>query len=166
MFRTYDMHITQQNEREINISHFSPSRLLPARQTLAINLETRTISLLSEGPTLIVEQQLSANEVHLLMPMVDFFPHYCPYEVFLSYLSTKVVTEASIERCRQRLQEAQACGSRQQELRPIRRALSSLRNKLYRLGLGISNVRERGCSLISLSARPPVHSSFDFGSYE
>ena len=166
MLRTHDMYIKQLNERERKISHFSPSGLLPTSQTLAINLETRTISLLSEGPTLIVEQQLSANEVHLLMPMLDFFPHYCPYEVFLSYLSTKVVTEASIERCRQRLQEAQACGNWQQELRPVRRALSSLRNKLKRLGLGISNVRERGCNLISLTARPPEYSSFDWGSYE
>ena len=166
MLRTHDMYIQQLNERERKISHFSPSGLLPAGQTLAINLETRTISLLSEGPSLIVEQQLSANEMHLLVPMLDFYPHYCPYEVFLSYLSAKVVTEASIERCRQRLQEAQACGTWQQELRPIRRAFSSLRNKLYRLGLGISNVRERGCNLISLTARPPEYSMFDLGSYK
>jgi hypothetical protein len=164
MFMTHDKHIKQLNERERKISHFSRSGLLPASQTLAINLETRTISLLSDGPTLIVEQQLSANEVCLLIPMLDFFPYYCPYEVFLSYLSTKVVTDASIERCRQRLQEAQACGRWQQELRPVRRALSSLRNKLYRLNLGISNVRERGCSLISLAARTPEYSSFDFSS--
>ena len=133
---------------------------MPPGQTLVVNRETRTISLLSDGPTLIVEQQLSANEMHLLVPILMYFPHYCPYEVFLSYLSTKVVTEATIERCHQRLQEAQACGRWQQELRPVRRALSSLRNKLYRLDLGISNVRERGCSLISLAARSPKHQQF------
>ena len=153
MLRTHDMHIKQFNEGETRISHLSLQGLLPEGQTLVINLETRTISLLSNGPTLLVEQQLSANEMHLLVPILDYFPHYCPYEVFLSYLFTKVVTEASIERCRQRLQEAQACGRWQQELRPVRRALSSLRNKLYRLDLGISNIRERGCSLTSLAAQ-------------
>jgi len=160
MLRTQDIQIKQLNEGETRISHFSPQGLLPPGQTLAINLETRTISLLSDGPTLIVEQQLSANEMHLFVPILDYFPHYCPYEVFLAYLSTKVVTEASIERCRQRLQEAQACGRWQQELRPVRRALSSLRTKLYRLDLGISNVRERGCSLTSLAARSPKHQQF------
>jgi hypothetical protein len=102
-----------------------------------------------------VEQQLSANEMHLLVPILDSFPHYCPYEILLSHLTIKVVTAASIARCRQRLQEAQACGKWEQELRPVRRALSSLRNKLYRLDLGISNVRERGCGLTSLVAQSP-----------
>ncbi len=161
MLRTQDIQIKQLNEGETRISHLSPQGLLPPGQTLAINLETRTISLLSDGPTLIVEQHLSANEMHLFVPILDYFPHYCPYEVLLSYLCIKVVTEASIERCRQRLQEAQTCGSRQQELRPVRRTLSSLRNKLYRLDIGISNIRERGCSLTSLAPRSPEHSSFD-----
>jgi len=157
MLRTQDIQVKQLNEGETRIFHFSPQGLLPPGRTLAINLETRTMSLLSDGPTLIAERQLSANEMHLLVPILDYFPHYCPYEVFLSYLSTKVVTEASIERCRQRLKEAQARGRWEQELRPVRRALSSLRTKLYRLDLGISNVRERGCSLISLTSQSPKH---------
>jgi len=155
MLRTQDIQIEQLNERETRIYHLSPQGLLPAGQTLAINLETRTISLLSDGPTLLVEQQLSANEMHLLVPILDYFPHYCSYEVLLSHLYTNVVTTASIERCRQRLQEAQVCGRWEQELRPVRRALSSLRNKLDRLDLGISNVRERGCGLTSLTTQSP-----------
>jgi hypothetical protein len=157
MLRTQDIQIKQLNEGEKRIPHLSPQGLLPPGQTLVLNLETRTISLLSDGPTLLVEQQLSANEMRLLVPILDYFPYYCPYEVLLSYLSTKVVTQASIERCRQRLQEAQACQRWQQELRPVRRALSSLRTKLYRLDIGISNVRERGCGLISLVAQSPAH---------
>ena len=153
MLRTQNIQIKRHKVVAPSISHFTPVGLLPIHQTLVINLETRTISLLSDGPTLVVEQQLSANEMHLLVPILDYFPHYCPYEVLLSHLSTKVVTAASIARCRQRLQESQACGRWEQELRPVRRALSSLRNKLYRLDLGISNVRERGCGLTSLAAR-------------
>ena len=152
MLRTHDTQIKRHQEAT-TISHSSPEGLLPIDQTLVINLETRTISLLSVGPTLIVEQQLSANEMQLLVPILDSFPHYCPYEVLLSHLTTKVVTLATIERCRRRLQEAQACGRWEQELRPVRRALSSLRSKLYRLNLGISNVRERGCGLTSLAAQ-------------
>lgn len=155
MLQTQDIQIEQLNERETRIYHLSPQGLLPAGQTLVINLETRTISLLSDGPTLLVEQQLSANEMRLLVPILDYFPHYCSYEVLLSHLSTNVVTTASIERCRQRLQEAQVCGGWEQELRPVRRALSSLRNKLDRLDLGISNVRERGCGLTSLVSQSP-----------
>jgi hypothetical protein len=157
MLRTQDIQIKQLNEGETRITHFSPQGLLPPGQTLAINQETRTISLLSDGPTLIVEQHLSATEMHLFVPILDYFPHYCPYEVFLSYLSTKIVTEASIARCRQRLREAQACGRWRQELRAVQRALTSLRTKLYRLDLGLSNVRERGCILISLAAQSPEH---------
>jgi hypothetical protein len=71
----------------------------------------------------------------------------------LAYISSNVVTEASIAYCRQRLQEAIRRGAWQQELRPIRRALSSVRNKLAHFGLGISNVREMGSSLISLTTR-------------
>lgn len=156
MLRTQDVQVEQLIARETRIYHLSPQGLLPAGQTLVINMETRTISLLSDGPTLIVEQQLSANEMHLLMPILEYFPHYCSYEVLLSNLSTKVVTVASIARCHQRLQEAQTCGRWEQELRPVRRALSSLRNKLYRLDLGISNVRERGCGLTSLTAKSPT----------
>lgn len=154
MLKTSDIQ-TQRDKEATTISHSSPEGLLPVDQTLVINLETRTISLLSDGPTLIVEQQLSINELHLLVPILHAFPHYCPYEVLLSHLITNVVSEASIERCRQRLQEAQDCGRWEQELRPVRRALSSLRNKLCRLDLGISNIRERGCGLISLAAQSP-----------
>jgi hypothetical protein len=153
---TQDIQIKQHNE-ESGISHFSLQGLIPKGQTLVLNPETRTVSLLSDGPLLIVEQQLSANEMYMFVPILKSFPHYCPYEVLLSHISTKTVTLASIERCRQRLQEAQASGKWQQELRPIRRALSSLRNKLRSFDLGISNVRERGCSLTSLIATSPTH---------
>jgi hypothetical protein len=155
MLRIQDIQSKRSKDAATKISHSSPEGLLPIGQTLVVNLETRTISLLSDGPILIVEQQLSANEMHLLVPIHEYFPHYCPYEVLLSHLATKVVTATSIARCRQRLQEAQTCGRWEQELRPVRRALSSLRNKLNRLDLGISNVRERGCGLISLAAQSP-----------
>ena len=159
MFRTHDMCIKQLDEREIEIYHFSQSGLLPADQTLAINLETRTISLLSEGPTLIVEQQLSANELHLFVPILDSFPHYCPYEVLLSHLSTKVVTAASIARCRQRLQNALEIGTWDQEMRPVRNVLSRTRLKLRTFGLNIASILETGCILRLMPAEMPARSA-------
>ena len=74
MLRTQDTQIERHEEAATRISHFSPEGLLPINQTLVINLETRTIALLSDGPTLIVEQQLSANEMHLFVPILDYFP--------------------------------------------------------------------------------------------
>ena len=156
MLKTQDIQIKRYKEVETRISHFSLPDLLPIGQTLVLNLETRTVSLLSDGPIQIVEQQLSANEMHLFVPILESFPHYCPYAVLLSHIFTNTVTEASIARCFQRLQEAQACGKWQQELRPVRRALSSLRKKLHRFDLEISNIRERGCNLTSLIVKSPT----------
>ena len=117
---------------------------------LVLNQEIRILSLLTDGPTLIMEQQLSSNEMHLLVSLLESHPYYCPYEMLLAYLTSNVVTETSIAQCRQRLQEALSHGTWQQELRPLRHALSSLRSKLEHFDLGISTIRECGCSLISL----------------
>jgi hypothetical protein len=141
------------------ITHLSLPGLLPADQRLVFNLETRTLSLLTEGPTLIMEQQLSGSELHLLMPLLEFYPHYCPYEVLLAHLSCNAVTDAAIAHCHRRLQEALRGGIWHQELRPLRRALSSLRTKLAHFELGIANVREVGAGLVSLTSHLPSGSS-------
>ena len=160
MLKAQDIQINQHKEEATGISHISLQGLLPTGHTLVLNPESRTISLLSDGPMLIVEQRLSANEMCLFVPILESFPYYCPYEVMLSHISTKTVTPASIERCRQRLLEAQDFGKLQQELRPVRRALSSLRNKLRRFDLGISNIRERGCSLTCLAVKSQFLETF------
>ncbi len=150
MQKTHSIHPKQREEGETKISHPSLPGLLPSGQTLALNQETRTLSLLTDGPALIMEQQFSVNEMSVLVPLLESFPHYCPYEVLLAHVSSNFVTETSIVYSRQRLQEALSRGTWQQELRPIRRALSSVRNKLHHFDLAISNIRERGCSLTSL----------------
>jgi len=136
---------------ETPILHLSLQGLLPEGQMLALNLQVRTLSLLSNSPQIIREQRFSENEMRLIVPILELYPHYCPYEMLLAYLSSKAVTQATVERCLQRLQEARARGTWQQELKPIRRALSSLRSKLHAFNLEISNIRERGCSLTSLA---------------
>jgi hypothetical protein len=133
------------------VLHFCLPDLIPDTQKLALNLETRTLSLLADGPQLVAEQQLSANQLRMIIPILEFFPHYCPYEVLFAYFTSEVVTPTIIDRCHKYLQEAQNHGNWQQELRPVRRAISSLRNKLDCFQLRISTVRERGCALTGLS---------------
>jgi hypothetical protein len=152
--KTRSAQVKRHREEEAKISHFSLQGLMPPDLTLALNLETRTLSLLSNGPQLVREEQFSVNEVSLIVPILESYPHYCPYEVLLAHLSLKHVNASLIERCRQRLLEAQNNGKWQQEMRPIRRALSSLRNKLHSFGLEISTVREKGCNLTSLTSQP------------
>ena len=159
MQKTPPLHPTQHQAMEANISHLSLPDLLLAGQKLVLNLEIRTLSLLTDGPALIMEQKLSVNEMRMIVPLLESYPFYCPYEVLLAYISSNVVTEASIAHCRQYLQEALSRGTWQQELRPIRRALSSLRSKLEYFDLGISTVRESGCSLISLKSNSHWSSS-------
>jgi hypothetical protein len=143
-------HFRRRKSSETKIVHFAFQDLLPPGQTLVLSLGTRTLSLLQEG-RMVMDQQFSVNELRLLEPILQAFPHYCPYEVLLAHLSAMPVTPNTVARCRQRLLEAQGNGRWQQELRPVRRALSSLRGKLHRFGLEISNVRERGCSLTCLT---------------
>jgi hypothetical protein len=135
-----------------SIVHLCIDGLLAPGHKLALNLKTRTLSLLGEGPEQIMEQQFSYNEMRVLVPILEAFPHYCPYEVLLAHISSNNPTANSIAHCRQRLQEALDNGSWPQEVRPIRRALSSLRNKLHHFNLEVSTIRERGCGLTSLTA--------------
>jgi hypothetical protein len=148
----------------MKILHFSLRGLLPTGLTLALNLETRTLSLLSDGPQLINEDHFSVNEMSLMVPILESYPYYCPYEVLLAHISAKHVDPSLIERCRHHLLEAQINGTWQQEMRPVRRALSSLRSKLHSFDLEVSTVRERGCHLSSLTF--PAVSSADCGRSE
>ncbi len=150
METTYPVYMQLDTVVEKKIRHFFLDSLLPPGQKLALSLETRTLFLLTDGPQLLVAQQLSANEMGMILPILEYFPYYCPYEVLLSYISSKAVTEDSVVYCRQLLRKAQILGMWQQELRPVRRAISSLRTKLYHFDLAVSNIRESGCCLTGL----------------
>ncbi|HEV2654120.1 MAG TPA: hypothetical protein VGT82_04150 [Ktedonobacteraceae bacterium] len=156
MQKTYPVHLRQHHHNaESDIVHLCIESLVPPGQKLALNLRMRTLSLLSDGPEQIMEQQFSSNEMRLLIPILQSFPHYCPYEMLLSHISSNNMTPHAIARCRQLLQEALRNGTWHQELRPIRRALSTLRTKLHPFNLEISTIRERGCSLTSLTSVTP-----------
>ncbi|MBO0796613.1 MAG: hypothetical protein J2P36_37490, partial [Ktedonobacteraceae bacterium] len=63
------------------------------------------------------------------------------------------VTEAAIERCRQRLQDAQEMGVWDLEMRPVRNVLSRTRHKTRVIGLDISSILETGYLLMEFSQK-------------
>src|SRR6266566_6848604 len=87
-----------EQEVETQILHLALQGLLPEGQLLVVNQRTRTLSLLSAAPQIIMEQLLSENEMRMIMPILESYPHYCPYEVLLAHISSNVVTQATIER--------------------------------------------------------------------
>ena len=140
------------------IIHFEMPGLLPEDQTLALNTKLGTLALLTNNPTtshptLLAEQQFSSSEMSVLIPLLQSHPHYCPYEVLLASFNCGNTTDASIERFRLRLQEAQFAGVWDYEMRPVRNILSRTRFKLRDFGIEISSILETGYILIGLPAR-------------
>jgi hypothetical protein len=144
-----DLH---KKEPEDPIVYFSLPSLVQRSHRLIVHKELRTLSLISDdsnGPNLVQQEILSDNELQTIIPILNVFPHYCPYEVLLASIISRTTVESIVGDWRFRLLEAHDKGTWQQEIRPLRRALSSLRRKLYSFGLEISTIREKGCSLTS-----------------
>lgn len=144
----------QQQEREQDeeqILYFPLEGALPADATLVLNTALGILSYLScspDGPRLKKQQQFTSSELSLLRPMLELFPHYCPYEVMFASFYNGAVTEITVEHCRQRLYEALADGAWDQQLRPIRNVLSRIRLKLRPFGIDISSILETGYILL------------------
>ncbi len=118
--------------------------LLPPDLKLLLNVETRTLSLLCiSSSSILVQKQLTRNEWSLFTVLVTNHPHYAPYEVLLASL-----TSLSPDACRVQLHKAQREGAvaLTQELKPVYRALSSLRIKLKAIypPLKIYHIRDTG----------------------
>jgi hypothetical protein len=138
-------------ESNEEILHFSLQGLLPVDHSLALNTTIGTLSHLvckQERPHMLMEQQFTTSEICVLMPLLESYPYYCPYEVLLASFNTGRVTETAIERCRVRLQEAQEAGVWDQEMRPVRNVLSRTRLKTRSFGIEISSILETGYILM------------------
>jgi hypothetical protein len=139
-----------------DILHFSLQGVLPPGHMLAVNPLLRTLSYIineSSQPRLIAQQQFTAGEMSVLLPLLEAFPYYCPYEELLASFQYGNVTEATIENCRQYLQEAQQEGIWDQEMRPMRNVLSRARLKLRSFGIEISAIVETGYMLTYVADR-------------
>src|SRR5437879_1544318 len=103
--------------------------LFPANQTLVVNPSIRTATLFSLTPEgenqIIAQQHFSPNGMRVLVPLLQSYPHYCPYEVLLASLFS-----LSLDEARKQLQDFWDIA-----IRPVRRAISSLIAGLRALGL-------------------------------
>lgn len=133
------------------ILHFSLQHLLPEGNTLALNMPLGTLSCLiytGGQPRLLLQQQFTRSELSLLLPLLQSFPYYCPYEVLFSSFYNSQISETLIVRSRNHLQRALETGTWEQEMRPVRNVLSRTRLKLRTFGINISSILETGCILM------------------
>ncbi|GCE11522.1 hypothetical protein [Tengunoibacter tsumagoiensis] len=134
------------------ILHFSLQDSLPAGHTLVLNTTFGTLSYLSceNGmPRLVRQEQFTNTEMSVLMPLLEMFPYYCPYEVLYgSFYGDGKISEANTARGRERLEQAEIEGTWDQELRPIRCALSRTRLKIRAFGIDISSILATGYILL------------------
>ena len=145
------VYLVKQNDEAI--MHFEMPDLLPQGQTLALNTQLGTLALLTSNPesvhpVLLAEQQFSSSELRVLVPLLQIYPHFCPYEVLIANFNTNHTDEATVARFRLRLQEAQYAGVWDYEMRPVRNILSRARFKLHDFGIEISSILETGYILI------------------
>lgn len=140
------------------ILHFTLDNVLPESHTLALNLSLGTLSLIANSPDnsypfLLAEQQFTTSELCVLIPLLNHYPHYCPYEVLLASFYNGNTNETTIENSRNRLNEAQLEGIWDQEMRPVRNVLSRARLKMRSFSIEISSILETGYVLMRLSER-------------
>ena len=133
------------------IIHFTLHNLLPPGHTLALNLALGTLSLLiyhNDRPQLEAEQQFTDSEICVLKPLLESYPHFCPYEVLLASFNSANVTDQEIARSRERLQVAQEGRVWDQEMRPVRNVLSRTRLKMHAFKVDIFSILETGYVLM------------------
>jgi hypothetical protein len=146
--------ISYMQETTEEVLHFSLQGLLPVGHTLALNTTLGTLSHLvikQDRPHMLMEQQFTTSEICVLMPLLEAYPYYCPYEVLLASFTSGRVTETTIARCRTRLMEAQEAGVWDQEMRPVRNVLSRTRLKTRAFGIEISSILETGYILMYMA---------------
>jgi hypothetical protein len=153
---TQDDSQSQSKSGVLDILYFAPGGLLPAGHTLVLNRALGTLSYLTKGadrPRLVMQQQFTSSELSLLLPLLELFPDYCPYEVMFASFYNGTITDETVELCRQRLYEALEKGTWDQQLRPLRNVLSRTRMKLRPFGIDISSILETGYMLM-ITSRP------------
>ena len=144
------------------ILHFSLQDALPAGHSLALNKAFGTLSYLvcedSSTPRLVRQEQFTHTEMSVLLPLLELFPYYCPYEVlYASFYGDGKVDDASTADARRHLEEAQEDGVWDQEMRAVRCALSRARLKVRSFGIDISSILATGYILmIAVEAEQPV----------
>src|SRR5258706_11228989 len=80
------------------VLHLALDGLLPANQVLAVNPSMRTATLFAstvdEEAHIIAQQHFSPNGMHVLIPLLETYPHYYPYKILLTNLFSHTPNEA------------------------------------------------------------------------
>jgi hypothetical protein len=137
-----------------DIIHYSLSGLLEDDEQLAVNLQTRTISLLTirnDKAALAEQQTFTTGEMYVLLPLLASYPYFCGYDTLLASFNTGRTTEKDVERAHKRLQYALDEGTWDQEMRPARNVLSRARLKFRAFGIEIMSILATGYMLVSFS---------------
>jgi hypothetical protein len=143
------------------ILHFSLQEALPSTHTLALNLAFGTLSYIScvgDRPLLLMQEQFTNSEMSVLLPLLEAFPYYCPYEIMFAHFYNGKVNDKLVARSRQHLQAAAEEGLWDQEMRPVRSALSRTRLKLRPFGIEVSSILATGYLLMISNRMPHLES--------
>jgi len=139
--------------RHDDIRHFAGQLALPAGQTLALHTRLGTLCYLASGegyPRLLMQAQFTSTEMSILMSLLESYPTYCPYEAMYSYFYRHSMAEKVVASARKHLQEAHDAGTWEDEMRPVRQALSRARSKLRAFGIDIAPILTTGYLLFFL----------------
>jgi hypothetical protein len=142
------------DEETALITHYSLDGLLPTGRSLAFHRGLGTLAHLTiQEDRAVVPccQQFTEAEITLLVPLLDHYPHHCPYEVLWTSFARNTTEEEAVSQARSRLQAALEQGGWEEEMRPVRNAISRTRLKLNKVGLDVLNVFQLGYILV---ARP------------
>lgn len=148
--KTSGYHQQRKQDNDVKL-YFSLEGRLPADHILVLNPKLGTLSYLWKGldrPRLVAQQQFTNSELSLLLPLLELFPHYCPYEVMFANFYNGTITDETVEHCRRLLYKALEEGVWDQQLRPLRNVLSRTRLKLRSFGIDISSILETGYILL------------------
>lgn len=135
---------------ETAIKHYALDGLLQSQYHLALNKELGVLSCFTSNGTevrLVLQSQFSPGELSVLIPLLDSFPYYCPYETIYASFYNGEITDKIIEQSRRRLFRAQENGEWEAEMRPVRNVLSRTRIKLRAFGINVTSILETGCVL-------------------
>jgi hypothetical protein len=139
------------------ILYYTLQDALPEGHALVLNTRLGTLSYLQtvdgKWPRMLVQQQFTNSELSLLRPLLEHYPHYCPHETMFANFYNGTVTERTIARARERLQEAMEYGTWDHEMRPVRNVLSRTRLKIKDFGMDILSILETGYMLM-VTAKP------------
>lgn len=141
--------------------------LLPEGALLVFNPTLATLVCLDydhdqDAPRLLAEQQFSPNEACLLRPLLASYPDYCAYEVlhasFYSPPDSPLfdLRDPVVAHSRKRLEAMRKQGRWDEDMRPLRNALSRVRLKLHMLSIDVKSILDTGCLLMPLHRNVPA----------